>query len=237
MTRLSRLVTAFVLTVSLLGAFVAPASAQDHSGHDMAACGTATPDGHSGHDMSGHAHDATAVASPAATAAPTFDLAYIDMMIPHHESVIALAEVALPMLTDQRLIDMASAIVTTQGAEIETLRQMRETHFPGAAPVDPTDHAVLHSAFPSLLTWDYPMEQWGALMDAEALVSQFCGMEDPDLAFVQLVIPHHEMAILASQDALTSAQVPELVAMAEQVITAQQAEVDALEQVLAELGG
>jgi uncharacterized protein (DUF305 family) len=32
-----------------------------------------------------------------------FDQMYIDMMIPHHQSIIALAQAALPRLTDERL--------------------------------------------------------------------------------------------------------------------------------------
>ena len=53
-----------------------------------------TPAGHVGHGM----------------AMAEFDLMYIDMMIPHHESIIALAEVALPELTDPRLIEMLDGV-------------------------------------------------------------------------------------------------------------------------------
>ena len=42
-----------------------------------------------------------------------FDLMYIDMMIPHHESVIALADVAVGELEDARLVTIAEAILET----------------------------------------------------------------------------------------------------------------------------
>ncbi len=70
--------------------------------------------------------------------APEFDLAYIDMMIPHHESIIALAEVALPELTDPRLIEIAHAIIDTQTVENETMHQLREEWYPGAETVSMT---------------------------------------------------------------------------------------------------
>ena len=34
-------------------------------------------------------------------------------------------------------------------------------------------------------------------MDPDALVATFCGAKNPDLAFIDLTIPHHEMAIQA----------------------------------------
>lgn len=164
-----------------------------------------------------------------------FDLAYIDMMIPHHGSIIALAEVAQPTLTDQRLIDMTADIIETQTIERQELQTLREQFYPGTAIGDPNDHESMHSAFPSLATWSVPMEEWGNVMSADWQIEAFCAAENPDLAFVQQVIPHHEMAILVSQDALTMAVHPEIVAIAERVIPAQQAEIDLLNTVLAEL--
>ena len=179
-------------------------------------------------------HDHGTGATPEGTQVE-FDLAYIDMMIPHHESVIALAEVALPTLTDQRLIDMANTIISTQQVEIDELQALRTSLYPDAAPVDVNNHEVLHTAFPTLLTWDMPMEEWANVMSADWQVKTFCASATPDLAFVQQVIPHHEMAVLSSQDALTLSTHPEVKAIAEKVIPAQTAEIDLLKQIETEL--
>ena len=164
-----------------------------------------------------------------------FDLAYIDMMIPHHASIIALAEVSLPLLTDQRLIDMANAIIETQVAEQNEMQLLRHEFYPNAPAFDATDHELLHNTFPSLTTWSLPMEEWANVMSADWQVTTFCASDTPDLAFVQQTIPHHEMAILASQDALTLAIHPEIKSIAERVIPAQQSEIDLLKTIEAEL--
>lgn len=50
--------------------------------------------------------------------------------------------------------------------------------------------------------------------------------EDFDRAFIQMMIPHHQGAINMAEAALENAQHPEIRAMAEDIIEAQQAEID-----------
>jgi uncharacterized protein (DUF305 family) len=218
---------------SLLGT-ATTASAQ-HAGHSMAtpppaaACETVVPATPMVMDTG------TPEATPEEHAEAEFDLTYIDMMIPHHESIIALAEVAQPLLTDQRLIDMTAAIIETQQAEIEELETLRTALYPDAPETDINNHDLLHDAFPSLLTWAVPMEEWGNIMSASWQVETFCAAPDPNLAFVQQTIPHHEMAVLTSEDALTLSTHPEVKAIAERVIPAQTAEIELLKQIELEL--
>jgi uncharacterized protein (DUF305 family) len=74
-------------------------------------------------------------------------------------------------------------------------------------------------------------------MDPNAQVASFCGADDPDLAFIDLTIPHHEMAIMASEAALEQATHPEIQELAQQVIDAQQREIDELSAIRQELTG
>ena len=68
-------------------------------------------------------------------------------------------------------------------------------------------------------------------------IEAFCAAEDKDLAFIEQVIPHHQMAIDTSQAALEHAVHPELVTIAEDVIAAQEAEIVELEAIRADLTG
>ena len=78
---------------------------------------TPAPTGCDAVDMSGDSHGMAHEGTPTAgrhtmdhgtpMAEVEFDLLYIDMMIPHHESIIALAEVAQHELTHPDLIAMA----------------------------------------------------------------------------------------------------------------------------------
>jgi uncharacterized protein (DUF305 family) len=160
-----------------------------------------------------------------------FDLLYIDMMIPHHESIIALAEVAQYELTHPALIAMAERIVATQGAENDTMRELRDTWYPSAAPV--SMDAML--AMPGLEHSD--MATMDQQMNAQWQVQSFCAAPDKDLAFIEQVIPHHQMAIDVSTAALDHAVHPELRTIAEAVIAAQEAEIAELESIRAELTG
>ena len=78
------------------------------------------------------------------------------------------------------------------------------------------------------------MDEMMRQMDAHYQVETFCAADNRDVAFIQQVIPHHQMAIDASVIAIERAVHPELVTFAEGVIAAQQAEIDLLEDILAE---
>ncbi len=185
----------------------------------------------SGTDHGAHT-ETTAPAHGTADAAHEvdFDLMYIDMMIPHHESIIALAEVARDELTHPRLIEVAEAIIATQDAEIEKMESLRTEWYPHAAPVSMD---VLHG-MPGMSGDMATMEQQ---MDPQWQVQTFCAAADKDLAFIDQVIPHHQMALDVSEAANDHAVHPELVTIAEAVIIAQQAEITELEAIRTELTG
>jgi uncharacterized protein (DUF305 family) len=166
-----------------------------------------------------------------------FDQLYIDMMIPHHASIIALSETALPHLTDERLIAIATNIVENQGTEITELQRYRQQFYGDPEPMAMDEHmlGMMMEAMPSMGSGTRAMMEMGFQMDAQAQVNAFCAGEDPDLTFIDLVIPHHEMAIASSQDALEHAVHDEITAFAQRVIEDQQAEIDELKSIRAEL--
>jgi uncharacterized protein (DUF305 family) len=81
------------------------------------------------------------------------------------------------------------------------------------------------------------MPQMASMMNAGDLVATFCAAENPDLAFIDLVIPHHQMAIAASEAALAQAEDQEIRNIAQDVIHAQQQENETLADIRAELTG
>jgi uncharacterized protein (DUF305 family) len=164
-----------------------------------------------------------------------FDHLYIDMMIPHHASIIALAQAAQDRLTDERLQTIAANIITTQQAEIEELRGYREQWYGSAEPM-PMDASMMGMMM-EMMPGMGDMASMQMQMDPEALVTTFCGAEDPDLAFIELTIPHHEMAITTSEAALEQAMHDEIRMIAERVIQDQQREIDELSAIRQELSG
>ena len=188
-------------------------------------------------EMGGHAGHGTPMAGMHDV---EFDQMYIDMMMPHHQSIIALSEVALPLLEDQRLKDMAQDIIDSQTAEQETMRQLRKEWY-GSAESEPLDEEMMmmtmgHSSCDEQ-GMDMDMDEMMNIMDAEWNVETFLASDDYDMAFIEQTIPHHQMAIDSSELALELAVHPELKEIAEDVIEAQQREIDLLEVIRAELTG
>ncbi len=163
------------------------------------------------------------------------DQMFIDMMIPHHQSIIALAEAAMPRLTDERLREIAAAVIDTQGAEIEELRGYRASFYGDANPM-PMDNAMM-TAMHEMMMPGMPdaMDAMRFQMDAMAQVSTFCAAENADLAFIDQVIPHHRMAIEASQATMGRAVHPEIRDVAQRVIDAQEREIKELTAIRNEL--
>jgi uncharacterized protein (DUF305 family) len=59
-----------------------------------------------------------------------FDKAFIDNMIPHHESAIEMARVALEQSENPEILEIAEAIVDAQEREIEQMRSWRDEWYP-----------------------------------------------------------------------------------------------------------
>jgi uncharacterized protein (DUF305 family) len=180
-----------------------------------------TPAAAGSHDMAG--------------ASIEFDQMYIDMMAPHHASIIALAQAAQDRLSDERLQSIAGNIVAAQQAEIEELRGYREQWYgsPEPMPMDASMMGMMMEMMPGMGDMDAMAMQ----MDPQALVTTFCGTDDPDVAFIDFTIPHHEMAIKASEAALEQATHDEIRTIAERVIQDQQREIGELSAIRQELTG
>lgn len=174
------------------------------------------------------------------------DLMYVDMMIPHHASIIAMAEAALPRLQDERLRTMAEAIVSAQTAEIDELRDYREDLAGDRMPM-PMDGPMMAamaemmpgmmSAMNEMMPGMGSMEEMAFQMDAAAQVAAICGAEDADRAFIDLTIPHHAMVIASSRPVVEGAESPALRDFAQKVIDAQQREIEELRTIRQELYG
>lgn len=173
------------------------------------------------------------MSTPMAGMEMEFDQQYIDMMIPHHASIVALAEAALPKLTDPRLQEIAQNIIDAQTAEQEELRSYRAAWYGSPDPM-PMDPAAMMDMMPGM---DMTADEMATQMDPAAQVAAFCAAADPDLAFIDMVISHHEMAIASSEPALEQATHDEIKAFAQRVIEDQQREIDELTAIRMDLDG
>jgi len=170
----------------------------------LAACGAAqTSTAPTTAAMAGMDHS-TAMPGMSDSDAP-YDAQFIANMTVHHEGAIVMARQALTQAERPEIKDLANAIVTAQEGEIAQMQAWRTAWYPELAETPAT-------------TMDMgPME-------VPAGVTPF------DQRFIEAMIPHHQSAIMMAQDALQNAERPEIKALAQAIITAQEAEIAQMRQ-------
>lgn len=141
------------------------------------------------------------------------DRAFVEGMIPHHESAVEMAKVAKQRGESPFVKKLADDIIRTQTQEISTLRNEDEG---------------LETAGVEVGTLGMSEHQMG-MEDTEKLRTA----KPFDEAFMKMMITHHVGAIDMAEVELAKGADPELKSLAEQIITAQTREIDAMR---AELG-
>lgn len=204
---------ATVLTLAALIPLAACGNRPMDAMHDSAPAGEASP-GQMMHDGMGHNMDL-------GPADATYDLRFIDGMIPHHEGAVAMAEAALEHSQRPEIRQLAENIIAAQQGEIKQMQDWRAAWYPDAPAVPMMYHAEMKH--------DMPMDQ--AMMGAMRMDMDLGEADDEfDLRFINAMIPHHEGAVVMAEDLQNKSNRPELQTLAEAIITSQQAEIDQMKQ-------
>lgn len=147
-----------------------------------------------------------------------FDLAFIDAMVPHHRSAIAMAKAAQKAgLSQPELVKIASDIVSSQQTEIDEMLDWREQWY-GSRAVEPMNADTLGMS-------DEEMGMMGHDME-----SDIAHADDVDATFADAMIPHHEGAIAMAKLADERAQHEEIKDLSTAIISAQEREIMILEK-------
>lgn len=169
-------------------------------------------------------------ASPAAgstdtstsTSAP-FDRSFIDAMVPHHRSAVAMAEAAQKAgLGQPALISVALNIVDSQKQEIDQMLGWRKQWY-GSAKVDPNGADGLGMS----------MKEMGMAHGEGDIASA----KDVDSAFASMMSDHHKGAIAMARLALERGQHPEIKSLARRIIAAQARELKVMKPYATAMGG
>ncbi|MEO6167772.1 MAG: DUF305 domain-containing protein [Chitinophagales bacterium] len=144
-----------------------------------------------------------------------FDHDFASMMIDHHQGAIDMAQIEITSGSDEKIKSMAQKIITSQKAEQEKLGVFLSSHKPG-------EHGDEHADKHGEGAHNDQMESM------EMMMNKTKGMTmsgDTDKDFVMMMIPHHEAAVKMAEDELTHGHHDELKQMAQQMISAQNAEI------------
>jgi uncharacterized protein (DUF305 family) len=172
--------------------------------------------------------------APAAdtTAAPTVtdgaaafndgDVEFVQGMIPHHDQALQMADIALDPTVGAggEVRALAEEVRAAQDPEIELMtRWLNEWGQP--MHMDTSDGHDMSS-----------MEGMMSDADMEALAA--ARGDDFDRMWLEMMIRHHEGAIATAETAKAEASNPEVIELANEVIVAQQAEIDRMDALLRE---
>ena len=155
-----------------------------------------------------------------------FDLQFIDQMIMHHEGAIMSSEHMISDSERPELRQLAENIQESQSEQIEQMQEWREEWYGDAGRtfgmMDPTRMEEMMG--------DGQMEgMMGGLMQ------EMMGGDMTDTMFLRMMIPHHQLAIDMSEEALERAEHPELKELAQQIIDEQSAEIELMQGYLDEI--
>jgi uncharacterized protein (DUF305 family) len=143
------------------------------------------------------------------------DRAFVAQMIPHHRSAVQMAKIAQRRGQSAFVKQLADAIVRTQTEEI----------------------AVMHAE-------DQRLQRAGIKKGSLGVPDHMMGMNGDvaslktakhfDRAFLQMMIPHHQGAIVMAKAELAKGKDPTLKRLAQNIITAQQREIRQMRKHLAD---
>jgi uncharacterized protein (DUF305 family) len=166
-------------------------------------------------------------AEPPANA--TFDLAFIDLMMTHHQRSIDMATIALERGEHPELIEFAQQTIETSRDQLDRLMQWRELWFRGV-PVVTGSQAM--ATFDQIAA-DSPGR--GGVPGAREIttpvdIAALCGANpgEFDLAFIDRMVSLHTGALLLADAALVFAEHTEVQNFATARIASLQTDVDAL---------
>lgn len=203
----------------------------------LTACGTGTEDNGAGSDSAPATSSAAATSTTTDTAAPSAtapgsaeeisaehndaDVMFAQMMLPHHEQAVEMSEMLLAKDDiSAEVADFAQQVIDAQGPEIERMNAMLTAwDAEPMADMEGMDHGGMSGMMSE--------EDMAALEEAQ-------GTEAARL-YLEQMTAHHEGAVDMAQDEVDNGQNPQAVALAEQVIDAQEAEIAQMEQMLQNL--
>lgn len=153
------------------------------------------------------------------------DVTFAQQMIPHHEQAIEMAKVAETRAGSDEVKSLAADIEAAQGPEIETLEGWLES-WGEDVPSGEMDHGDMNHG---------SSDEGGmaGMMDEEDMKS----LEDAsgaefDRMFLQMMIEHHEGAVAMAETEVQDGENADAIAMAQKVISDQQAEIDQMNGLL-----
>ena len=148
----------------------------------------------------------------------TVDKHFIEQMIPHHDGAIAMANLALQKAKRPEIKTLATAIIADQTAEIQDMNGWYKDWFGSTVPKVST--GMMSGGM---------MSQSGMHMGGQEDMAILESAPDFDKAFLEAMIPHHQLAIMMATMLRSGTNRPEMLQLAKNITTSQSKEIQQMQ--------
>jgi uncharacterized protein (DUF305 family) len=167
---------------------------------------------------SASSHAGTAMSTMATDGARAGDIGFAQMMVPHHEQAVEMADIAQSKTSASTDIkNLAAGVKTAQDPEIQLMKGWLTLWGTSTnSTVSGMDHGSTH----------------GMMNDTDLATLRQAESAAFDRQWLTMMIQHHRGAVTAAQQVLTTSTNPDVKALANAIITSQQAEITTMQQLL-----
>lgn len=142
------------------------------------------------------------------------DKHFIEQMIPHHDGAVAMAKLALEKSKRSEIKILANAIITGQTKEIGDMTLWYKNWF--GKDVPKVSSGMMGGGM---------MSQSGMHMGGQEDMKALETATDFDKAFLEAMIPHHQLALMMVQMLETGTNRPEMIQLAKNITASQSKEI------------
>lgn len=146
------------------------------------------------------------------------DRHFIEQMIPHHDGAIAMAELALEKSKRSEIKTLAGAIITAQNKEIIDMTSWYKNWY--GKDVLNGNTGMMGGGM---------MSRGGMHMGGQEDIKALEVATDFDKAFIEGMIPHHQMAIMMANMLQSGTNRPEMQQLAKNIISSQAKEIEQMQ--------
>jgi uncharacterized protein (DUF305 family) len=149
------------------------------------------------------------------------DRTFIEMMIPHHDGAVKMADLILKRTKRPELRQLATAIKRDQTREIGQMKTWYQQWYKASVPSNPKSGGM-----------GMGMMSGGGManmMTAQVQKLATTNERDSDRVFLEEMIPHHKMALMMTSHIVDSDR-PELRTLAKNIMQTQTAEIEQMRQ-------
>lgn len=150
--------------------------------------------------------------------ADSIDQHFIEQMIPHHEDAVTMANLAFSKAKRNEIKTLATNIADSQTKEIDQMKEWYKNWYGNDVPQD------------EQVMGGHMMEQSNSMhmgmMGDETDMARLETTSDFDKAFIEDMIPHHQMAIMMATMLKNGTTRTEMKKLADDIIEAQSAEIE-----------